>query len=75
MDLTEREVHLIEELGMAKRIMEIHRILLTALTARLGGEAKVTHEEIQHVQASYILTENVQAENEHTDCILRVRLK
>ena len=75
MDLTEREIHLIEELGMAKRIIEIQRIMVTALTTRIGGEAKISHAEVKHVQENYILTENIQAELGETDIILRVRLK
>lgn len=73
--LTQREILLIEELGIQKRLNEIHQLIESALVARLGGEAKFTHAELEHTRKSYILTQNIQAEDYTADILLRVRLK
>ena len=73
--LTEREIHLIETLGVAKRLAEIHELVTMALVVRCGGEVKLTHSELEHTRQSYTLLENIQVENYQADITMRVRLK
>jgi len=73
--LTEREIHLIETLGVAKRLAEIHELVTMALVVRCGGEVKLTHSELEHTRQNYTLLENVQVENYQADITMRVRLK
>jgi hypothetical protein len=72
--LTDREISLIEELGVAKRIIDIHSLVTAALVVRLGGEVKITHAEMEHTRQQYHMVENIQVENYQADITMRVRL-
>lgn len=72
---TNREIELIEQMGVMKRLLEIHKLLQTCLVARCGGEVKLTHDELENARKTYILIENVQAENYMADVHMRVRLR
>ena len=72
--LSEREIHLIEALGVAKRLAEIHDLITMALVVRCGGEVKLTHSEMEHTRQSYHMIENIQVENYQADFTMRVRL-
>lgn len=75
LNLTKREIRLVEEIGVAHRLHEIQKLLITALVARCGGEVKITHSELENSRKTYILSENIQAENYMADILMRVRLR
>ena len=72
--LSEREIHLIEELGLAKHLIDIYKLIETALVVRCGGEVVLSHAELEHTRQQYHLVENIQLENYQADITLRARL-
>jgi hypothetical protein len=74
-EYTEREIHLIEELGIMRRLLDVHKLIEASLITRLGGEAKITHAELEHTRQNYVLIENIQVEDYCADILIRVRLK
>lgn len=75
LNLNDREIKLIEELGVCHRIMEIHKLIETALVARLGGVAHITHDEIEFARKTYNLTENIHVDDYMAEVKLETRLK
>jgi len=72
---TDREIKLIEDLGIMKHLLELHKQIESCLVTRLGGEAKISHAEMEHTRKQYTMTENIQIEDYCADIYLRVRLK
>ena len=54
--LTEREIHLIEEIGCLKRHCEISQTVFLALAVRMGGEVTIDSSEMDYTQKNYDLT-------------------
>lgn len=73
--LTEREISLVEQLGIYKRLVEVHRLIETSLIVRLGGSAHITHAELEHNRKEYILSENIKVEDYTADIHMRCRLR
>lgn len=73
--LTERELVLVEELGILKRVQEINQRIITCLVVRCGGEVKLEHDELEFTRKSYTLIENLSSEDFTNSVHLRVRLK
>lgn len=73
--LTAREIELIEQIGIYKRLLEVHKLIETALVVRLGGQVKLTHAELEHDRQSYVMTENVKVEDYTADIHMQCRLR
>ena len=73
--LTDREIHLIEELGIVKRILEHYDLILMAMCTRLGGDVKMEHAELEHTRKTYKLLKDSSIEDYTVGVRLRVRLK
>lgn len=73
--LTAREIELVEQLGIYKRLLEVHKLIETVLVVRLGGEAHITHAELEHDRKEYVMTENIKVEDYTADIHMRCRLR
>lgn len=73
--LSEREVTLIEELGIRNRILEYYEIIMMSMCVRLGGDVKMEHAELEHTRRTYKLLKDSSMEDYTVGVRLRVRLK
>jgi hypothetical protein len=73
--LTEREIALVEELGIYRQVIEINRWIMAALCVRCGGDVKLEHDELEYTRKSYELTEDLSHSDYTRSVRLRVRLK
>ena len=73
--LTKREMALVEEIGTLRRLIEVHKLVDICLIARLCGEVKITHAELENSRKNYIMQENIQADNYMADILMRIRLR
>ena len=73
--LTEREITLIEELGLAKRLIEHYDLMIMSMCVRLGGDVKMEHAELEHSRKMYKLLKDSSMEDYTVGVRLRVRLK
>lgn len=72
---TDREVALIEELGIHKRILEYYDLVITAMCVRLGGDVKLEHAELEHTRHTYKLLKDSSVEDYTVGIRMRARLK
>lgn len=73
--LTEREIVLVEELGILKRVHEINNLIFTCLAVRLGGDVQLENDELEYARKSYELTIDMSVSDCAKAVRLRVRLK
>lgn len=73
--LTEREICLIEEIGVMRRVHEINQLVHLCLCVRLGGDVKIENDELDYTRKNYTLNEEVSVEDLTRSIRLRARLK
>jgi hypothetical protein len=73
--LNDREIELIEQLGIYKRLLEVHKLIETVLVVRLGGSVVLNHAELEHNCKEYILSENIKVEDYTADIHMQCRLR
>lgn len=72
---TDREITLIEELGISKRILENYEVMLLAMCVRCGGDVKLEHAELEHTWHTYKLLKDSSMEDYTVGVRMRARLK
>jgi hypothetical protein len=73
--LTEREIHLIEEIGCLKRHCEISHVVFLALAVRMGGDVTIDSSEMDYTQKNYELTTEMSVSDLTKAIRLKARLK
>lgn len=74
-ELSPREIMLIEELGIARRLLEVHKLIETCLVVRQGGGVNLTHQELEYTRKNYLLSENIKVEDYTADIKMEARLR
>lgn len=72
---SDREITLIEELGIRNRILEYYDVMLLAMCVRLGGDVKLEHQELEHTRHTYKLLKDSSMEDYTVGVRMRARLK
>ena len=75
MDLTAREIQLIEDLGTMKRILESYDRIMLTLAVRNGGSIVMKHDEIHYNMQHYTLEKQTSSTDLTMDMILKARIK
>jgi hypothetical protein len=73
--LTEREIHLIEEIGCLKRHCEISHVVFLALAVRCGGDVTIESNEMDYTAKNYDLTTELSTSDLTRSIRLKARLK
>lgn len=71
----DREIKMIQDIGMMEKTLETYDVLLACLVTRCGGNIKLTPEELRFVADTYALEKTFKTDSTALEVTLSVKLK
>ena len=73
--LTEREIDLIEKVGIMKALLDVYDRIMLCMTVRLGGAVHIDSKELHYTDKTYSMEKIVKSDDLTQDVRINARLK